>query len=119
MGDPNWKEHAQQRIEHRTIDQADLEAIIALADGEHVELVDFWVRGQPRPDTFSATFRVGLNGVGNMVERLVHSQLRPDIAVRLLPLNPSALVSASNPKPESWIRGQPSLRALDTTDTDS
>lgn len=114
MGDKDWKKHAEERIKKRTISEADLKAIINLANGEGIELVNIWVRGQPTPDSFCATFRVPPEGVGELVGKLVQSKLQPNVKVTQMPLNPCCEVDAVSP--DSWIRGQPSLKALEIRD---
>jgi hypothetical protein len=48
----------QEQFDNRTFDWKALTPIRRLAERSDVELISFWVRGQPHPDRLGGTFRV-------------------------------------------------------------
>lgn len=65
-------------IRERPLPKSEFDRFVKLLDDhESVELLNVWVKGQPKPDFISGTVNVKIGDVGAVIERMLeHDKLR-------------------------------------------
>jgi hypothetical protein len=103
------------------IKESDFDWIGKMADAGEIELLSFWVFGQPVPDTVGGWLRAEGTHLNTVIETFI-SHPNPGFDVSMHPAGqPSNSPPSSNPQnvgfkspsSGSWVTGQPSLDALD------
>lgn len=84
-----------------------------LQEEKEVHLVQFWIRGQPKPDTLRAILQVPNAQLGSVVQRIAEGD--PLLVMQVLPCATTNPGNGTVQIDSFWGHGQPSVDALKKT----